>query len=104
MLVLKKNYHKVYFDYQVIINQFRDFAKESKIEVSEMGLYIICYLHFMLERMRRDGELTPDQKLDLVQGKITWKYTGEVNRHGQATGRGEAEHIEYEENVYKEMI
>ena len=42
MLVLKKNYHRLYFDYQVALNWDRDFAKESKIEVSQMGLYIIC--------------------------------------------------------------
>ena len=42
MLVLKKNYYKLYFDYQYALNKDRDFLKESKIEVSEMGLYITC--------------------------------------------------------------
>ena len=59
MLVLKQNYHRIYFDYQVALHRGKDFASESKIEPSQMGVYIHCYLHPLLERMRRNGELTP---------------------------------------------
>ena len=83
MLVLKKNYHRIYFDYQFALHRGKDFASEPwikprqmgvyipsefKVEASLMGVYIHCYLHPMLDRMRRDEELTPNRKLDLFQG------------------------------------
>ena len=86
---LKRQHNTIYIDYYVTTGDlFGPSVKEVK--ANEMNLYVLCHLQPMLTRLHREGELSPGWSKTIKIDGENWKYTGDFDSKGNATGWGSA--------------